>query len=140
MDVEIELDVGTCDIDGGARAFFFAESIADRVFYHLRGEQAMAECGACHVGVDGESFIERKDAGPGDVVDAIVELLTVSAGELRERPEDACGKARSIVDPVDPFDLTRYIDAGWHLPSLGNAHLLDLFEEKGNKCRRSCDE
>ena len=89
-----QVNVGVGSIDIGATARGLGQTVAQRVLGAQGGETRIAQLLGHAAGGDGDGGARADDALPGDVVDAVVQLVGILRLKAPKHHEHAAGQAR----------------------------------------------
>ena len=99
------MNVGIGGVDVGATARGLGQAVAQRVFGAQGGEACVAQLLGHAAGGDGDGGAGTDDVFPGDVVDAVVQLIGILRLKAPEYHEHAAGQARPQACAVAFFEL-----------------------------------
>ena len=100
-----QVDVGVGGVDVGTTARGLGQTVAQRVLGAQGGETRIAQLLGHAAGGDGDGGAWADDALPGDVVNAVVQLVGILRLKAPEHHEHAAGQARPQACAVAFFEL-----------------------------------
>ena len=100
---QVNVRIGSVDVGTTARGL--GQTVAQRIFGAQGGEARVAQLLGHATGGDGDGGAGTDDVLPGDVVNAIVQLVGILCLKAPEHHEHAAGQARPQAGAVAFFEL-----------------------------------
>ena len=127
------MNVGVGSIDVGATARGLGQTVAQRVFGAQGREARVAQLLGHAAGGDGNGGAGADDVLPGDVVNAIVQLIGILRLKAPEYHEHAARQARPQTGAVAFFELALKCSAAFQAADMRKSEAFKLIGECGLK-------
>ena len=127
------MNIGVGGIDVGATARGLGKTVAQRVLGAQGREARVAQLLGHAAGGDGDGSARVNDAFPGDVVNAVVQLIGILRLKAPKHYKHAAGQARPQTGAVTFFELALKCSAALQAADMRKPEAFKLIGECGLK-------
>ena len=128
-----QVNIGIGGVDIGATARGLGQTVAQRVLGSQGREARVTQLLGHAAGGDGDGGARANNALPGDVVNAVVQLIGILCPKAPEHHKHAAGQARPQAGAVTFFELALKCSAALQAANMRKPEAFKLIGERGLK-------